>query len=248
MDPFIEDQEWSDFHSAAIQVIRELLVPMVGEHYVVRTERRVYLERYDADDMPRHIEPDVFVASEKGGRVQASAQATIAPVECILPMPAEKRESFLVIRDLPAMEVVTVLELLSPGNKRPGSDGRAEYLAKRAKVLDSPTHLVEIDLLRGGERLPLVTPLPPGEYFVIVSRHERRPKAKIYGWPLRHSLPKIDVPLKLGDGDVLLELQAVLDTVYDRARYDRSLDYTAELLPPPSDADAQWVRERCSAT
>jgi hypothetical protein len=109
-------------------------------------------------------------------------------------------------------------------------------------VLQSHAHLVELDLLRGGLRLPTVTPLPQGDYFAIVSRRPRCPKASVYAWPLRDPLPTIPVPLKKGDPDVPLNLQTVFNTVYDRARYDLSLNYHAELQPPLSEENADWMR------
>lgn len=53
-----------------------------------------------------------------------------------------------------------MIEILSPGNKRPSSDGRKEYLLKREEIVGSETHLVELDFLRGGLRLPTMDPLP----------------------------------------------------------------------------------------
>ena len=245
MDPYLEDQEWPDFHHAAIEVIRELLTSNVGTHYIVRVERRVYLEHQTDEREPFYV-ADATVLEKgvaAGSSPSASAEATIAPVECILPMPEEKREAFLYIRERKTMDVVTVLEVLSPGNKRPGSDGRSQYLDKREAVLKSQSHLVEIDLLRGGARLPTVGSLPPGDYYAIVSRRRKRPRAQVYPWTLRDRMPTILVPLKEEDPDVSLDVQAVLDTVYDRARYDLSIDYRAPLSPPLNDADADWERQ-----
>ncbi len=39
-----------------------------------------------------------------------------------------------------------------------------------------------------------------------------------------------------------LDLQAAFTTVYDRARYDLSLNYHVELQPPPRDDDVEWMR------
>ena len=64
-------------------------------------------------------------------------------------MPVEMRESCLQIKEIASGEVVTALELLSPANKRPGK-GRTQYENKRREVISSQTHLIEIDLLRGG--------------------------------------------------------------------------------------------------
>lgn len=248
MDPFIECQEWEDFHSRLSTAISDFLSPQLGLRYIVRVERRIYVEHVGDDD-PRIILSDaaVLVSPWKSWAVSeetaASVAMAVAPVECELPMPEERRESYLVIRHRETMEVVTVLETLSPTNKRPGSDGRREYLAKREQVLQSKSHLVELDLLRGGQRLPTVRPLPPGDYYAIVSRRNKRPKAMAYGWTLRQPIPPIAIPLLREDPDVTLDLQSVVATVYDRARYDRSIDYQRPLEPPPSPDDAQWIRE-----
>ncbi len=65
MDPFIEMQEWPDFHATYMTVIRELLTPQVRPRYVVRVERRVYLEQ--PSDAPQQVFPDVAVLELPGG-------------------------------------------------------------------------------------------------------------------------------------------------------------------------------------
>ena len=85
--------------------------------------------------------------------------------------------------------------------------------------------------------------LPTGDYYAIVSRSHRRPRADVYAWTLRHRLPEIPVPLKQGDPDVSAELQSVVDTVYDRARYDLSIDYKEPPEPPLLEADAEWAKQ-----
>jgi len=251
VDPFLESQEWEDFHTTLNTVVRETLSPRLEPRYVVRIERRVYVES-PRDDNLSFVRSDVAIL----GTVERSGAAAVAvepavmlePVECELPMPAERREAYLLVRLRETMEVVTVLETLSPSNKRAGGDGRREYLEKREAMLQSQVHLVELDLLRGGQRLPMATPLPKADHYAIVSRRGRRPWASVYPWTLRDHLPVIPVPLKQGDPDVPLDLQAVYNTVYDRARYDLSLDYAAELQPPPGEADAEWIRRVLSST
>ena len=103
-------------------------------------------------------------------------------------------------------------------------------------------NLVELDLLRGGKRLPVVG-MPPGDYFAIVSRGHRRPRADVYPWTLRQPLPTIPIPLKKDEPEVPLDLQAVFTTVYDRARYQLSLNYAAKPGVPLSEADASWQRQ-----
>jgi hypothetical protein len=178
-----------------------------------------------------------------GSTGAAATPTVITPVIRHLPVPEQVREAFLTIRERETMEVVTVIEVLSPGNKRAGSDGRREYLRKREEVLLSATHLVELDLLRGGERLPTLEALPPGDYYVFVCRGQRRFQAEVYAWPMRRPLPPVPVPLAGADPDVVLDLQAMFTTVYDRAGYDYSLDYRRALMPPLSEADQVWAQQ-----
>jgi hypothetical protein len=254
MDPFLEAQEWTDFHTTFITVIREVLTPRLRQRYVVRVERRVYVEHAPGDT--EDIIPDVTVRKRHGPGLSASpelvpsaAATTTAPVpvECLLPMPEEKRETFLVIRARPAQEIVTVVELLSPTNKTRGSDGLREYLKKRESVLQSPAHLVELDLLRGGKRLPAIGSLPDGDYYAFVCRRPRRPRAEVYAWTMRDRLPVIPVPLAADDPDVNLDLQEVFTITYDRAAYEDSIDYSAGLSPPPGDDEAAWVGQVIAA-
>ena len=65
-------------------------------------------------------------------------------------------------------QLVTAIEVLSPTNKR--GEGRGEYLARRRRLFLSTAHLMEIDLLRGGKRVPMQKALPPAPYFVFLSR------------------------------------------------------------------------------
>ncbi|MBI4613107.1 MAG: DUF4058 family protein [Planctomycetes bacterium] len=247
MDPRIESQRWESFHLQFISDLAYALVPLVRPRYVVLPERRVYVE-HSAEDAPAMFVADAAVAKTREGgalpRVaRAARQGTAAVVELTLPMPETRREAFLVLRDREKHEVVTVIEVLSPANKRRGGDGQKEYLRKREEILRSASHLVEIDLLRGGERLPTVEPLPAGDFHAFVSRAERRPRVRVRSWTLRERIPAVAVPLAESDPDVELDLQAVFEAHYDRSGYDYSLDPRAPIDPPLEPGDAAWAKE-----
>jgi hypothetical protein len=245
MDPFIEMFVWKDFHSRMITAAADALEVNLPERYVIRVERRAYVEHDSGDASLR--EPDIAIVDDQPELATARAHSTgastaVVPVICELPMPQEHRESYLEIKDEESKEVVTVLEILSPNNKRPGSVGREEYLKKRESILRTRCNLVEIDLLRGGVRLPMASPLPSGDYFAIVSRARERPHAAVYGWKLDQRIPQIKVPVSSSDSDLDLDLQGVVDLVYRRARY-RSLNYAADLSPPLDAEQRRWVDE-----
>lgn len=248
MDPFVELQEWEDFHNRFNMAVADTLQPVIRPRYVVRVERRIYVDHPDnGEDAATVRIPDVVLAGTEGKAPNPTSHAgEIAgpePVICTLPMPEERRESYLVIRDRESMEVVTVIETLSPANKRRQGDGRREYLRKREEVLCSTAHLVEFDLLRGGERLPMQGAVPAGDYYAIVSRGNMRPQAGVLAWSLRDPMPPVPIPLLPGDDDVMLSLQETFTAVYDRAAYELSLDYDSELQPPLPGADARWMRD-----
>jgi hypothetical protein len=248
MDPFIEGQKWRDFHLMIIAVTRELLGPLLLPRYVVVVEEHVFLSHPSEDEHGGRW-PDMFVLEQAGapplagtGGGTATAVA-IAPVTLTLPEPRHERQPYLTILDREQGDVITVLEVLSPTNKSTEGNGHRQYLEKRDEILESPAHLVELDLLRGGLRLPTVEPLPLGDYYAFVSRRWDRPRVDVYAWPLRHVLPPIPIPLAREDPEVTLDLQAAFTTAYDRALYAHSLRYRRDVVPPLSEADAAWVRE-----
>ncbi len=54
-------------------------------------------------------------------------------------------------------------------------------------------------------------------------------------------IPGFPLPLRSPDVEPIVDLQGLLNTVYDRAAYDITLDYTADLVPVLSEADAAWA-------
>ena len=110
-----------------------------------------------------------------------------------------------------------------------------EYLAKRRRILMSTAHLLELDLLRQGQRLPMHDPLPPVEYFVLLSRAENRPITAVWPLTLRDPLPTVPIPLLPGDSDVPLDLQHTFTATYDLLGYDLAIDYTRPPEPPLDD-------------
>jgi hypothetical protein len=263
MDPFIEGQAWEEFHTAFIVTAQQALMPQLVPRYIARIERRVIVDHAPEglEEPERFIVPDVFIVEEMPS-ASVGTVTTVAPSALkealevvteaagkakevrLAELPEwEYRERFVEIRVRETGELVTVIELLSPTNKRKGSVGWNLYLCKRKELLYSRVHLVELDLLRGGERMPLVD-APKTDYLALISRWEWRPKAVAIGWSLREPLPTIPIPLK-GRGEwAKLDLQEVFTTVYDRGGYRYLLDYNRPIEPPLSDEEQSWVQER----
>ena len=243
MYPYLEHPElWPEVHSRLMIAIADVLGPQLRPKYRVAVEKRVY-QTIGEENLLVGI-PNVVVGQAKPARTEsgvAVAALPAKPVTVTIPMSEEVRESYLEVREVGTGEVVTVIEVLSPKNKRSG-EGRIAYESKRQKVLGSLTHLVEIDLLRGGETMPIVGSPVPSLYRILVSRGNRRPQADLYPFGLQEAIPVFPLPLQSGDPEPLVDLQAIVHGMYDRAGFDLEIDYAKEpIIPPLAEIDRLWA-------
>ncbi|GET36561.1 DUF4058 family protein [Microseira wollei] len=242
MDPYLENSElWSAVHNRLIVAIADDLVDHLSEKYRVEIEKRTY---FSSDDESLLVGiPDVAVVTGKLTE-SASGTATMAlpvqPQKVTVPIAQEVNERYLEIREVATGTVVTAIEVLSPKNKRTG-EGRLAYERKRNQVLVSATHLIEIDLLRGGKPFPIVGEYL-GDYRILVCRGDRRPVADLYAFSLKQPIPSVPIPLLPGEEEPILELQKLLNYVYERGRYHLAIDYTQPPQPPLSEENAQWAK------
>jgi hypothetical protein len=225
MDPYLEGSLWTTFHFAfGAELVRQLAPRLRPRYLALPVERLVLDEASEIAVLTSNIYPDVSVLSARPQMPAAhTALGGEAPLQLATIIPEAVPHVSIEIRDVAQRQLVTAIEILSPTNKR--GDGRAEYLAKRRRILLSTAHLLEFDLLRQGHRVPMQQPLPDAPYFVLLSRAERRPLMDI--WPIRldEVLPTIPVPLLTGDADLLLDLQATFTATYDLIGYDLMVDY-----------------------
>lgn len=245
MDPYLEGSEWQSVHTELSAEIARQLAPKVRPKYIVRSTRRFVTEM--PEDVGIAIEsayPDIGVLypGRPGALASTPTARTQAPLQIATILPEQVPHITIEIRDVANRNLVTAIEVLSPTNKR--GEGYREYLDKRSRTLLSSAHLIEIDLLRQGKRVPMQKPLPPAPYFVFLSRVERRPIVEVWPIQLDMRLPVIPVPLLPGDPDVDLDLQLAFDTMYDTFGYDLSIDYTRPPEVPLEGEAATWVAER----
>ena len=249
MDPYLEGELWQEFHDTFAHQTRGQLLPLLPPKYVALLSKRYVVDRAGLGifglPLPRVIYPDVHVVRPPAVKETAASPYTVAAppvVELVNLFPLEVPLLSVEIRDVAERRLVTVIEILSPVNKR--GDGFREYVERRTELLQTQTHLLEIDLLRGGRRLQLTGgELPPASYYVFLSRFTRRPVSEVWTIGLREPLPTVPVPLLPPDPDVPLQLQAAVEACFGLVGYERLLDYTQPPPPPALDADElAWVR------
>jgi len=244
MDPWLE-RRWGDVHQRLVTYAADALQEVLPDDLRARLEERVFVEAPFGD---RSIFPDVRVI-EKGSGLGSpiSRGSTITAEPLILDLDDEPvSQGFIEIIDSGSGGRVSVIEVLSPSNKTPGT-GQDLYLKKQRELRDGGISLVEIDLFRSGRRVSAIPPerLPPEyrtPYQVCVTRGWRRNKVEVYRVSLREPLPSIRVPLRETDADVALDLQELIEKVYRNARYD-DLQYAEDAWPALDEGDGQWADE-----
>jgi hypothetical protein len=257
MDPYIEASGlWEDFHDDLIAEIKRALAAVLPERYYAQLGQRSYIIMAGVDDKDTHsFKPDVGVLTppgplparpSAGGGTAVAEETTTEEVTVRAFIDERYHENFIEIyeEDGEQMRLVACLEVLSPSNKRHNTEGWDLYLRKRKALLLGAAHFVEIDLLRGGTRLPMLDPLPGSPYYVLLCRQERAPYCRVRKAYFDRPLPELTIPLASNDPDVGLPLQPLVDAVYERSRYGRRIDYTKPLTPPLTADHNAWLQAR----
>lgn len=255
MDPYIEASSlWADFHNDLVIQIKHALGRLAPDRYFVRAGERSYHVLVGAEGKSdRPFVPDVKIAtSQRGKRPKKSGGVAVAetatenePLTLHAVVSEEHREGFVEIyEDDSERRLVTTIEVLSPSNKAFNTEGWHLYHNKRYSVLLEGVHLIEIDLLRGGQRPLMRDPWPTCPYTLLVGRANQRLRCQVWRGSFDRPLPPIPVPLSPPDADLTLDLQPLIDTVYELSHYARALDYNKPLKPPLTAEEQQWVKNR----
>lgn len=255
MDPYLENPIlWTGVHSRLINAISSQIAPALRPRYVVSIEERVVI------DLPlQQRVPDLWIQKTSSTARHDAAPNVVLEEATVMELADDTiREPYIEILDrFQDLQVVTVLELLSPINKTAGP-GRNQFMKKRSATLNSSTHLVEIDLLRCGERPcrfneAQLSALGTFDYLISINRsqgyqHEAsRTRFEFIARRLREPLPTFGLPLVPPDPDVALDLQAALERVYEEGSYMLRIPYDQPCLPSLSTGDQHWVQERWAA-
>ena len=255
MDPFLEDPDlFADFHDSFLAYLREAIQSQLPPPYIAALGRRAWIEVSE-----RFIGPDVQLVHHRRKEPEAtpppaSAVAVVPRVQpIVIRIPHDERSESLIeiyVGRGSDRRLVTSIELLSLTNKSPGEHGRDLYLRKQRELLDSKVHLVEIDLLRGGQhttavpRQQLTEAVGKFDYHVCVHHFDNLEDFFVYPIQLPDTLPEITVPLLPGDPPVLVDLQAVFRRTYAAGPYHREINYHPDAPVPPLHPDLQaWLRE-----
>lgn len=253
MDPYLESPEFfHDVHVLLIAQLAEMLNAGLPDGFAARMEERVYVD----SDEP--YDPDVAVLRLSGSIPPSKATGTAATVARPRTLPRriplvsweERLQHLQIVTARGRKRVVTAIEVLSPVNKR--GRGREQYLQKQRELLQSPVHLIEIDLLRAGHHTVAADPTLLREetdhWDYLVCLH-RAGEGMIECWdiPLSERLPEIAIPLTVDQPDFLLDLQMAFDSLYEKGPFRREVDYSTDPIPRLRPEQAAWVHQLLTA-
>jgi len=246
MDPYIEVcQLWGDFSFSLICEIANRLNDRLPEHYAARIGSREYTAIcYSEEECIEPTPPHVIAACASAPSSQRP-RGEGEPVSMRAFIDEPLRERFVNVYDFSdEQRLVTRVELLSPDNKRPGHVGRESHLRRRRSFLLGHANYVEIDLLRRGDRMPMLAPWPDSPYSILLCRQERAPYCRVWKAYFHSPLPDLTIPLDNSDPDVAFPLQPLVDDIFKRSRYGRRIDYTKPLAPPLTAEQSAWLQGR----
>jgi hypothetical protein len=253
MDPYLEAPlYWTDFHHEMISAIRALIRGRLPKGFVARVEERLYILDTGI------VRPDVVVLRrepETAGSTRTALleRPLVLDDESDVPLYVSAytetiREPFIeIVAVHEPGRVITTVEVLSPANKRLGSNGLMEYRRKQEAVLNSPTSLLEVDLLRGGAHtvaVPLDDLRREGSNWQCVACMHRGGASRDYEvWPisLRQPLPRVRVPLTPDIADLTIDLQTAFERAFEAGGYADTLDYRVAPDPPLNVDDTAWA-------
>ena len=245
MNPFFE-QRWRDAHSSLITYLRDALQDRLPPDLIVGAEEEII--SIGPGESPATCRPDVQVREPWTLKEPVATEAASKPPPTVATEPIrvfldEAIERWLEIRDATS-RLITVLELLSPTNKRECVE-RDRYLRKRRRFIGGGVNLVEVDLVRQGvsvfpQTIRNVLERAHACYGVCVFRVARPGEQDVYPVRLRERLPCIRIPLRSTDADVVVDLQPLIDQCHERGRY-HLLDYRLDPDPAFPPEEAAWV-------
>ncbi len=256
MDPYLEGALWPDVHQRLATAVSSQLTPYLRPRYVARLALTTFYDEtpeseigimYPDGEVLRRKQPIVAEPYESQANQVAAMAPPITPALIVPLLQLEVRMVTVEIRDSSNNQLVTSIEVLSPANKR--EPDLTQFRQKRMRLRAAHVHLLEIDLIRRGERpirLPVgMSTITMGQVAYLVTL-ARAGADTVEAWPisLNAQLPVVAVLLRPPDADVPLDLAQALATIYDEAAYDHSIDY-CQSPPPPDldDATAAWMHD-----
>jgi hypothetical protein len=233
MNPYMEDPAaWAGVHLHILAALGQQLAPQLRPRYRVHTERYMQI-----GEMPR-FRPDLRLQREKSprGELHPSDVAVTEATRIAEDVPVRHQDAppHLEILDERG-GIVTVIELLSPINKQ---GEYQDFLRKRYQLLKSGVHLVELDLLRDGQRIPASSDIDT-PYVCLVSRAHDYPQTPLWTFTFADACPILPVPLHPDDPDVKLQPGLAVAQAY-AVEFEGFVDYKAD---PPGYLTDGWRQE-----
>lgn len=248
MDPYLEGPAiFSGLHDRLVNYTVEQLQPqLMARGYFIDSNERVWVDESMRDVLP----DDAILQWRQNTGNPAAVMESTTPVR-VHRFKSEFRQPYLEIFDQQNHKLITGIEFVSPTNKSK-TEGRRLYRQKQKELERAGVNLVEIDLLRKGRHVlavpeALAASVKPWDYLISLWRSYQEEDFDLYPISMRTALPNVQIPLRKGDSDAVLDLQATFTRSYDVGPYPIRLDYGRPARPKLSVEDQAWADEILAA-
>jgi hypothetical protein len=236
MDPRLESPMfWREFQFGLLYAIHAELNCVLPDGYAACVDLRI--SAWPSDSEGQSADEPKLVP-----KVGPVATGLSAPFTTTLSVTMSSSEPFVRIQHLQSVRDVCIIEAIGPERKKKGHV-RDRYLWKRNELLGSH-NLIEIDLLRKGERFPVgVSSLVSSDYSIMVSDKALFSELKLWAISIRNTIPSIPVPLDYFEEPVVLNVKKCIDRAFDDGAFVRKRIDRQPIHPPLAEPDAAWGRE-----
>jgi hypothetical protein len=169
-----------------------------------------------------------------------AAESTLSPPG----VGVERREEYIEICGKNDGPLVTLVDMVSPANKTTGA-GRLAYLHTRRQAQAWKANWAEIDLVLPGQPTTDYPreELPDWDYAVTITRITQPGNYEIYPTTLDKELPRIRLPLTATDQDLVLDLQRLVERVYEQGEFAARIGYRNEIAPGLNEGSRRRFRK-----
>jgi hypothetical protein len=241
MDPRLECPDlFRDFRFGFLYAIHAELNSALPNDFAASLDRRIVV-------WPSNLENELVDDAKIVAAANSAVNELNPPFVRTFSQDRVSGEFFLRIHHLQSGRDVAVIEMLSAERKQPGRE-RERYLWKRNDILGAQANLIEIDLLRAGERTPIGdVEKRSSDYRILVSDKSAFPAAKLWLMSIREALPIVPVPLDDFEEPISLNLQKCMDRAFDEGAFVKKRIDRRRIDPPLAEPDATWARELLAA-
>jgi hypothetical protein len=92
--------------------------------------------------------------------------------------------------------------------------------------------------------MPMIDEWPNSPYTILIARAHAGGYCRVSSVHALKRLPIVSIPLAQPDPDVPLDLQPLIQAIYEQSKYAWNIDYRKMLKPPLTREESDWLKNQ----